>query len=515
MPRVRLYHPAEGTQTAEIGATAQVVGRPGVQSQIQFSDSGLSRRHGQLWAEGEDVWYEDLGSSNGSWAQGERLQAKLRLQPGVEVRLGPQLLLSLDPDEGLPPGMEVCMEGEAGGGGLSSLLTGPTTYISALYEMVDRLLGASGVAFIPEVIGRLQREIPAAGRIALVAWPPREDGGWHELVPSGSGASFVSRSLARYAVERGKALLLADWSRPTDLEMPFSAVMQGIRNAFYIPLVAEDATFGVFCVDSPNAELALTPEHFQFVCAVAGLLATTLAAERLREEARAKEAARAGLAAFLQIASHDLKNPLNSIANGARLLTVARPEQHPPLVAAILKASNRATDLIKTYLDVAEVESGKALVVDWSSLACQAVIEEEVEDLRGALSFSHPLTVSAPAEPVRADERKFRQIVTNLVSNAVKYSPAGGAVFVTAAVSQGVLKVEVKDQGTGISSADQARLFQAFQRVGDVSLAPGTGLGLWITAALVAAMGGQIGVASEPGQGSLFWFTIPQGQGES
>jgi len=498
---------------ADIGATAQVVGRPGVQSQIQFSDSGLSRRHGQLWCEGEDVWYEDLGSSNGSWAKGERLQAKLRLVPGLEVRLGPQLLLSLDPEEGLPPGMEICMEGEAGGEGLSSLLTGPTAYISALYEMVDRLLGASGVAFIPEVLARLQREIPAAGRIALVAWPPQADGGWQELVPSESGATFVSRSLARYAVERGKALLLADWSRPTDLEMPFSAVMQGIRNAFYIPLTTAEGTFGVFCVDSPNPELALTPAHFQFVCAVAGLLATTLSAERLREEARSKEAARAGLAAFLQIASHDLKNPLNSIANGARLLTVAKPEQHPVLVGAILKASNRATDLIKTYLDVAEVESGKALVVDWADVPCQATIEEEIEFLRGAMSFAHAVHVSAPAGPVRADERKFRQIVTNLVSNAVKYSPGAGAVSVTAVVAGGVLKVEVQDQGTGISAADQARLFQAFQRVGDVSLAPGTGLGLWITAALVAAQGGQIGVTSEPGQGSCFWFTIPQEEG--
>ena len=269
MPRVRLFHPAEGVQTAEIGADAQVIGRPGVQSQIQVSDSGLSRRHGHVWADDAGVWYEDLGSSNGSWKGEERLQSKLRLEPGVELRLGPHLLLALE-EEGLPPGMEVCMEAEAGAEGLSS------TYISALYEMVDRLLGASGVAYIPEVIARLQREIPAAGRIALVAWPPAADGAWVELVPGASGPSFVSRSLARYAVERGKGLLLADWSRPQDLEMPFSAVMQGIRNAFYIPLLFEGSAFGVFCVDSPSPELALTPQHFQFACAVAGLLATTL-----------------------------------------------------------------------------------------------------------------------------------------------------------------------------------------------------------------------------------------------
>lgn len=507
MPRVRLFHPAEGVQTAEIGQDAQVIGRPGVQSQIQVSDSGLSRRHGHVWADAAGVWYEDLGSSNGSWKGEERLQSKLRLEPGVELRLGPNLRLSLfEEEQGLPPGMEVCMEAEAGAEGLSS------QYISALYEMVDRLLGASGVGYIPEVIARLKREIPAAGRIALVGWPCPANGGWEELVPSSHGASFVSRSLARYAVERGKGLLLADWSRPTDLEMPFSAVMQGIRNAFYIPLLFEGTAFGVFCVDSPDAELALTPQHFQFVCAVAGLLATTLSAERLREEARAKEAARAGLAAFLQIASHDLKNPLHSIANGARLLTVAKPEQQPRLVSAILTASNRATDLIKTYLDVASVESGKALTVDWAVVDCRSVIEEEVEFLRGVLSFGHPLQVFACAE-VRVDERKFRQIVTNLASNAIKYSPSGGMVTIAAGVSDGLLRVEVTDRGTGISAADQARLFQAFQRVGDVSLAPGTGLGLWITAALVAAQGGQIGVTSEPGQGSTFWFTIPQGEG--
>jgi len=112
--------------------------------------------------------------------------------------------------------------------------------------------------------------------------------------------------------------------------------------------------------------------------------------------------------------------------------------------------------------------------------------------------------------PIQGDERKLRQVFANLLSNAVKYSPEGGEIEIHSADQGQALRISIRDNGVGISPENQQRLFSAFERVGDRSIASGTGLGLWLTAALVHAHGGEIGVQSELGQGSTFWFTLPK-----
>ncbi|MHB2021086.1 MAG: sensor histidine kinase [Candidatus Xenobia bacterium] len=513
--KVRFWHPASGIRLEEIGEGGAVIGRAGGGADIGLEgDYRISRRHGKVWVENNQVWYEDMGSQNGSFVDGDKLQARVALRPGVAVLLS-ETRLTLDEDAtpmrslSLPEGLEVRMQGRAGHAGLVETLGGDaSTYMAAIYEVVERLLRDSSQELIPEALRRMRQVVPAAQRIALVAWPAEPDGSFRNLVPGETTA--ISSSLARYVVEQRQALLLSDADAPDNVPVGPSVVFHGIRSAVYVPLVTStEEVLGVLCVDSPSATLPLTPQHFQFICAVGGLLATALLGERLR----AVKARREAMLSFLQIASHDLKNPLTAIENAARMFKmVKKPEQHETLVSIISGASKRANDLIHAYLDVSEVESGHALKLELGTVDPHQIVDDELQFLQMALQerlSGITLQNRVACREIVGDDKKLRQIFANLISNAIKYSPAGGEVSVRGEIVGGEVHFSVSDQGVGISPEDQKRLFGAFQRVGDRAVAPGTGLGLWLTAALVEAHGGRIWVESTPGAGSTFSFTAP------
>jgi signal transduction histidine kinase len=525
--RLCFVHPVAGATAVEAGPGELIVGRSGTGADVELRDPMISRRHGRVWTDAGSVWYEDLGSSNGSWMRGERLSAPVCLGPGVEVRLGGETWLRIEqpgPALELPQGLELRLEATLGPQGFTDAV-GQTTdaasrYVSALYSLTEGLLRSEGLDFLPETVQRVKELVPSAQRLALVAWPPTQDGSFQRLDGSDERVT-ISSSLARYAVQEGRALLLSPATMPKAVADSPSILLQRIQGAAYIPLQSApgENIVGLLCVDTPVMALPITTLDFQFLCAVAGLLAGKVTSERLREQTRQQaletqriEARREGLAAFLQIASHDLKNPLTAIDNCARLLRRVPPEKHPPLIEIILSASGRATNLIRTYLDAAALESGKPLEVTWEHVDMRALVDAEMEFVRNALlerMRGIKLRNEVDCPPIRGDARKLGQVVTNLLTNAVKYSPEGGEVVVGGAVLEGEARFWVQDRGVGISPEDQKRLFAAFQRVGDRALAPGTGLGLWLTAAIVEAHGGRLGVTSVPGEGSTFWFALP------
>jgi signal transduction histidine kinase len=261
-------------------------------------------------------------------------------------------------------------------------------------------------------------------------------------------------------------------------------------------------------------------DSFQFIRAVGGLLSSALEAEKLREEAhvremetRQAEAHRESLANFLKIASHDLKNPLTVVRACAQLIEhVDDIKTVRDLSSRILDAEMRAEALIKAYLEVSELQSTQALKLDLTLVDLQQAVDDEFRFIKTAFqSKAKKWNFENKVEGVyvRADSQKLRQILNNLIGNAAKYSPQGGAVKVYAETMGDDVVIGVIDQGVGISQEDQTKLFNEFQRVGDRSVAPGTGLGLWLTAALVKAHGGKIWVESELGKGSTFFVSLP------
>ncbi|HEY9723043.1 MAG TPA: ATP-binding protein [Oscillatoriaceae cyanobacterium] len=221
--------------------------------------------------------------------------------------------------------------------------------------------------------------------------------------------------------------------------------------------------------------------------------------------------------AFLSILSHELRTPLNAIMGFGSILfdglagPVSDSQQH--YLQKMLDGGEILLALIEDLLDMSRIQAGKFSL---SKLPCDVehVAREAIERLSSlAASKQQALDVVVCNELPRivADPQRVAQVFTNLIGNAIKFTPDGGQIQVLLRRERQSLYCEVSDTGIGIAPADQERLFLPFIQV-DMSNTRGkggTGLGLAITKALVDAHGGRIGVRSELGHGSTFWFTLP------
>ena len=217
--------------------------------------------------------------------------------------------------------------------------------------------------------------------------------------------------------------------------------------------------------------------------------------------------------ALISTVSHELRTPLTLIHGFAELLVLRDmpAERQRSSAVEILDASRRLARLIDDLLSVSRMESGR-LVLDPRPLDLAVVVERILSPFR-AMAARHTLRTKLPANlpVVWGDPDKVEQILTNLVGNAIKYSPGGGEVLVTVDVDGDTVQVSVRDQGIGMSPRDMGQLFEKFYRVDreEVRRAGGTGLGLYITKRLVEMHGGRLWAESWPGVGSVFRFTLP------
>jgi len=239
-----------------------------------------------------------------------------------------------------------------------------------------------------------------------------------------------------------------------------------------------------------------------------------IAIENARLYAALKEANEAK-SEFVRTVSHELKIPMTSIKGYTDLLKMVGPlnPQQEQFVAIIHNNVERMSLLVSDLSDISRIETGQ-LKVDLRRLDLRALLPEALGGLRGEIEDKQQtLLLQLPPDlpNVGCDESRLVQIISNLVSNAHKYSPAGAAITLAATAEPGRVRVSVTDQGYGISHADQARLFTQFFRSEEPAIREqtGWGLGLHITRRLIEIMGGEISVQSEPGRGSTFSFTVP------
>jgi signal transduction histidine kinase len=223
---------------------------------------------------------------------------------------------------------------------------------------------------------------------------------------------------------------------------------------------------------------------------------------------------------FVTVASHELRTPLTAITGYMELLLEG---QMGPLAAAprqclgmVKRNAERLVELIDDLLDIARIEAGK-VELQRTPLDLAPLIQEVATALRPHIEAKGQqlsLALAAALPSASGDAERVRQILTNLLSNAHKYTPSGGRITVTAGGEAGRVWIEVQDTGIGLSPEDQGRLFTKFFRAQHPMTREvgGTGLGLAITRALVELHGGAIAVASAPGQGSTFSVTLPAAQ---
>lgn len=222
---------------------------------------------------------------------------------------------------------------------------------------------------------------------------------------------------------------------------------------------------------------------------------------------------------LLSVISHELKTPVSIIKGYAD--TLAREDANwdketlADGLAVIEEEADRLDRLITNLLEASRMQAG-GLKLKPSYLNLADMTTAAVEKLQ-ATTNKHTISVdfSSDLPPIRGDFERLREVLTNLIGNAIKYSPDGGSIKVEGRLENpNKIRLSISDEGIGIAPADQQRIFDRFHRV-DNRLSrqtPGTGLGLYLVKSVIEAHSGQVGVNSSPGQGSTFWIELPIGE---
>ena len=339
--------------------------------------------------------------------------------------------------------------------------------------------------------------------------------GVDSVFPPGSVAS-VEGSVVEDVVAGGHTMYREDMSEPRYAEEnDFLAL--GLRSRVVAPLLSGAQTIGAISVVRREPS-AFSDGEIELLSLLGRLVGSGIQnirayeAERTTvEELRRLSALRAD---FVSLVSHELRSPMASVIGSARTLQQRwrelSPEQRESFLAVIAHETSRLADLIGDVLDTSRIEAGTFSYsfedVDLARLVRDSAAAAE----HGQDEVAVEAVVREPLPAVRGDRDRLRQVLVNLIDNAVKYSPPGDRVRVEAEQTDGRVVIEVRDRGPGISPEHQRLIFEKFGRANVAEHAkPGTGLGLFIARSIAEAHGGALEVRSAPGRGATFRLSLP------
>jgi signal transduction histidine kinase len=371
-------------------------------------------------------------------------------------------------------------------------------------------------AFIRELQGLVPFE-----RLAIVLV---EHGDAYVLAVSGEGAEEVFppgtvRRVTGSAMEdvlaMGSTLYREDIASPRYDEEP-ELLRLGLRSRVMAPLIAGSEAVGTIVLmrKDPSAfdqaEVGLLGLLGRMAGSAVQNIRAFAAEHRTVEELRRLSALRAD---FVSMVSHELRSPMASLIGSAQTLQARwrslEPEQRDSFLALISHETVRLSALVDDVLDTSRIEAGTFSYsfddVDLDRLVRDSVAAAE----HGADDVRINARVGGPLPSIRGDRDRLRQVLSNILENAVKYSPAGSEVDVEAYVSNGRVLVDVSDRGPGIRGEDRELIFEKFGRVNHGGGKPGTGLGLFIARSIVEAHGGTLMVAEGSHPGATFRLSLP------
>lgn len=285
--------------------------------------------------------------------------------------------------------------------------------------------------------------------------------------------------------------------------------------SLYLPLTASSGAIGVVAVRPKDAALLMDPERLHLLESLVNQVALAIERTQLSDEAQqahVQAETERMRNAILSSVSHDLRTPLATIIGAASSLAVERGEldavARRELAQSIHREADRLDRLLKNLLDMMRLEAGAVkLNKEWHSMdevagAALARLEERLRERTVHTAFPADLPL------VLVDGVLLEQVVINLVENAVKYTPSGSRIDVSASASDREVVIEVADRGPGILSGEEDRIFDKFYR-GRLARDGGVGLGLTICRGIVEAHGGRMWAGNRSGGGALFHFSIP------
>ena len=295
-----------------------------------------------------------------------------------------------------------------------------------------------------------------------------------------------------------------------------------------MPILIENGQlFGTLCAVDPEAQ-QLTPQQAELLVVLARIVATqlerdrelaarTAAEQRLEELYQAQQEVVREREALIALASHELKSPLAAVLLSAHVLqrrmardpaTTGRDHE---AIAAIVEQGERLNGMLGELLDISRLDRDH-FTLERGPLDVAAVVQRAVADLRPMLD-THTVVVLGAEQPllVAGDRGRLAQVVHNLLTNAVKYSPGGGRIELRLEQVGAHACLQVRDEGIGIPAAAMPHLFQRFYRAanGAATATNGLGIGLYVVKEIVTRHGGSIAVDSHEGHGSTFTVCLP------
>ncbi len=298
----------------------------------------------------------------------------------------------------------------------------------------------------------------------------------------------------------------------------------GYRALLSVPLLREDQIIGSLSFNRKAAG-EFPPEVVDVLKTFATQSALAIQNARLFREIAEKsaqlEAASRHKSEFLANMSHELRTPLNAIIGFSEVLTERMfgelNDKQDEYLKDIHASGQHLLSLINDILDLSKIEAGR-MELELSDFHLPSAIENALILVRERAS-RHGIRLGSTIDErlgmIGGDERKVKQVLLNLLSNALKFTPEGGRIDVGAGLSSDVAEVSVTDTGVGIAPEDQEAVFEEFRQVGGAEKkAEGTGLGLALSRKFIELHGGQIWVKSQVGVGSTFTFTLPVGRGD-
>jgi len=370
--------------------------------------------------------------------------------------------------------------------------------------------------------------------LASVGLTPQEEQQWQERL---SAAPLLSDQAGSHTLlshlKDGEVIIL------DGMTLPFytSVLPYYVRTVLVAPICVEKRLIGVLCVDDGSRGHTYTAHEMTLTRTITGLAALILArAQLLREhaEARANELALREaylrMEAFLSIICHELKTPLTIMRGSLQLaerkvkrlvsseaLLPDEMRRFAPILALLERARNQVgiqDRLVNDLLDASRIQA-QMMYLLMAPCNLVSVVQEAVEDQR-QIFIARAILLETPAGKdvsVYGDADRLVQVVTNYLTNALKYSSADRPVEVSLHVEGQIAQVSVRDEGPGLPATEHERIWECFYRVPGIEVQSGSGgglgVGLSVCRTIIERHGGQVGVDSRPGEGSTFWFRLP------
>ncbi|HVU77466.1 MAG TPA: ATP-binding protein [Gaiellaceae bacterium] len=378
---------------------------------------------------------------------------------------------------------------------------------------------------LDEAFGAFIRELRGLLRFERMSIVLSEDGVARVMAAAGRGAQDVlpagtqldpDETILTDVIARGQTIYRADLREPSRYVEEAELLRSGIRSRVLAPLLTGARANGLISIGRAEAN-AFEPHEIELVSLLGRLAASAIqnirafeSERRTVDELRRLSTMRAD---FVSLVSHELRSPMASVIGAARTLQIRwrelQPEQREAFLALIGDETSRLAALVGDVLDTSRIDAGTFTYrfddVDLGLLVTDSVATAELGQ------DEVPVRAEMPPKlpPVRGDAARLRQVLANLIDNAVKYSPAGQPVEVRVVPVDRVVHISVNDRGPGVKPGDQRMIFEKFGRAVGSGSKPGTGLGLYIARSIAEAHGGELTVSSAPGRGATFTLSLP------